>query len=392
MKITESGSSVGGGNSRYYDIVVGNAAAGDNLTVCDVLDTGNGDGWKAALVTAGAASPPKSVFTRRGVYDLTTGAAGPVIVPAGVLNVCDGQNEVRLATSTAAVAKGISALQVDGEIRDVGVLLQSPADVNGSGTLGVVVVNATGTVRRMRVTAAAIAVPARLGAITAAIDVVAGGYIEDTNVISFPSVGAVAIYDYLVVGNSTAITRLVRPKSSGTSAGLGGAAGIYVHSASHVMIEEPEIFNPLQVGILVQSEEVSRIDVQITDPRVVWDYADTVFGVGRSAIVVQANQILTALGVMDSVRVTRGFFDNFAIHATGSRAIQFLAIGAGFISTVKNCEVVGATCRNFDEGVRVQGTGISTVDANGVVDSDVGQCTVGVNNVNDLNFRATGNW
>lgn len=394
MRITESGSSGGssGSNSRYYDIVVGNAQAGDTLAICDVLDAGDGDGWKAALATAGAANPPKSVFTRRGIYDLSGGASGPITVPAGVLNVCDGQSETLIVTAKDAAKKGINALDVFGEIRDVGVVLVNPTSVNASGALAVVIVEATGVARRVRVTGSAVATPGNLGAISAAVEIIAGGFTEDTNVLLFPSVGAVVIYAYLVLGTSTLITRLVRPRSEGDDTGVGGAAGIYVHNASHVQIEEAEIIDPLQAGIFVHAEEESHLDVQITDPRVVWRYADTVAGVPRSGVALLAAQVLNTAGTLDSVRVTRGFFDNFSINGTGSVAVQMLATGAGFVSTVKNCEIIGATCRNFDEGAHVEGTGISTVDANGVVDSDVGQCTTGVNNVNDVNFRALGNW
>lgn len=403
MRLSRTGGSGGGGggsNSRYYDIVVGNALMGDTLAICDVLDPGNGMGWKAALATAAAAVPKKSVFTRRGPYDL--GAAGsnglPIVVPTDVLNVCDGMSQTVILSSTnPAVTGGIAALQVDGEIWDVAVILQNPTSVNPNGTLGLITVTTKGRARRVRVDHDVITVNGRLGAIASSVLYTPGAYSEDVRVENAPTTSPVGFYaDHLLLPGAqpggAELTRLIRPVVQGTPDGTrGGTIGIYSR-ISHVEIIEPRIFDATLAGIFVQAEETVLTDIQITDPYIVWDYQDTVLGLARSAITMQANQVLTALGSLDSVRVTRGFFDNFKTHANplGSRAIQMLAIGAGFVSVVKNCEVVGSACRNWDEAAHIQGTGISVVNANGVVLTDTGGAPI--NNVNDGAFRTGGNW
>lgn len=406
MRITQTPSGGGGSakDHQYYDIVVGNAAAGDTLALCDFLDVGNGMQWKAALAAAGAAGPVrKSVFTRRGIYDL--GAVGsdglPIVVPSDVLNVCDGQSQTAiLSSSNPAVTGGIAALQVDGEIWDVAVLLQNPTSVNPSAALGLVSVRDKGRVRRMRVDHDVVTVNGRLGAIASSVLYTPGAYSEDLRVENAPSASPVGFFapHLLLPGASpggVSLTRLIRPVVQGTPDGAqGGTIGIYSR-ISHLQIIEPRIVDPALAGIFVQAEEDTLTDIQITDPYIVWDYQDTVLGLARSAITMQANQVLTTFGVLDGVRVTRGFFDNFKTHANplGSRAIQILAIGAGFASVVQNCEVIGAMCRHWDEAGHVQGTGISIVNANGIIDTDTTGNTAGVVNVNDAGpFRTGGNW
>jgi hypothetical protein len=403
MKISESGPSAGGGGGRYYDIIVGNAVAGDTLAVCDYLDTGNGMAWKAALLAASLVAkgvPLLSVFTRHGVYDL--GAAGsdglPIVVPAGVLNVCDGRAQTVIHTSgDPAATGGIAALQVDGELWDVGVLLTNPTTLNSNvASSEVMLVTETGSVRRIALSSDVVTTPANLGTIFAAAAYLPGSYSEDISATFFPPTSPLGVFvnHYATQGAfsppSPPLTRLVRPTTDGDSTGIGGTLGIWVLNLSHVQITEPVIYDPTTAGIFVQAEQATRIDVQITDPHIRWRYADTVFQLARGAIIMQANQVLAALGSLDGVRVTRGFFDNFAATNTGSHAIQMLAIGAGFISVVKNCEVVGAKCRNWDEAAHVAGTGISTVNANGIVETDTGGAVI--NNVNDQNFRTMGNW
>lgn len=405
MRVTETGPGAGGGGDHFAPkYLVGNVLAGDPALAQGGAfryfgDPGDGSGVAAAL--AAAAITPGDVWVRPGTYNFGIGAAVlPLTVPTGVVMRGAGAGLTIFATPASPSTRGgISIFLVNGEVRDIGVHLVNPTTANAALSLAAVVVTGTGTARRVDMFSDTVTTPNNLGALVAALQQQPGSLTEDIAMRLFPVAGngGNPFVDLLVQAGgspSSDLTRIIRPRTLGSNSGgtgnSGGAVAISVVQA-HVLIVEPWLVDPSLGGIFVEADGVTWPDVQITDPYIVWRYSD-VHTTGRNAIRVKAADDGGGHGgTVDSVRVTRGWFDNFSVLGTGSRAIVFTAGGAGgVVSTVKNCEVIGATCRNWDEAAHVAGTGISTVDANGVVDTDTGGAAI--NNVNDLNFRALGNW
>lgn len=134
----------GGGGKQSNRIIVGNAAAGDTLAICDFLETGTGTAIPTAL--AAAAFGPYDVFVRPGFYpsDGTTWN-----VPPGVLLQGASSRQVFIGTSTTK--RQAFAINGQGLLRGVS-LLVPPADpgavdqsliVCADGGLDGVVVNAS---------------------------------------------------------------------------------------------------------------------------------------------------------------------------------------------------------------------------------------------------------
>jgi len=131
------GASTPGPDHQAARIIVGNALTGDTLTVCNILDTGDGAGIQTALTAAGLLSPPGDVYVRPGVYTL----ASPLTIPEGVRLLGAGRGRTRIegfvdTPSIEMAARG-------SELCDVDILATSTFGVDGTG--GIVQIRFQGT-------------------------------------------------------------------------------------------------------------------------------------------------------------------------------------------------------------------------------------------------------
>lgn len=129
-----------GPDHQFPAIIVGNAAAGDTISVCDILDTGDGTNLQIALTNAGTMSTDsfaRDVYARPGVYGPNT-----LTIPDGVRLLGAGRGRTILTTFNGATAVNMSG---DGaELVDVTVYMNAPSITGvGSGT-GVVAVDLPG--------------------------------------------------------------------------------------------------------------------------------------------------------------------------------------------------------------------------------------------------------
>lgn len=99
-------------------LIVGNAAAGDTIFVCDILDPGDGTGIQLAVNQAAAdAGGRRFVFVRAGLYTI----AAPIVVPRGVRVQGSGIFETifeTTATSRTALIVNNGAGDIPCEISD----------------------------------------------------------------------------------------------------------------------------------------------------------------------------------------------------------------------------------------------------------------------------------
>lgn len=101
---------------RTAKYVVGNAAAGDTIDVCDFLDPGNGTGIAAAIAAASVLSAGTSgdIFLRPGAYDFS--AAGAPALPLALPLICT----IRSAAAYAVPAGGGGFFFPSGALLQVG--------------------------------------------------------------------------------------------------------------------------------------------------------------------------------------------------------------------------------------------------------------------------------
>lgn len=400
MRITRrsGGGSSGGSNSRYYDIVVGNAQSGDTLAICDYLDTGNGMQLKVALAAAGAAGPlPKSVFVRRGSYDL--GAAGsdgvPITIPALVLCQCDRET-VFVASADPATTGTLQTLIVLGQIRDFALFVPTTTSVNPSADVSFMLITDAGDARdySVRSDGQSAGFSTLWGAtFIGALQLATAGNAsrsERAFIAQLPSrlidgdnVGTVA---FRIQGDSDdQTTRNVDLFLKSTESGGTPRVpdiGLEIFNANHVRVERPTLPGARTNGLLVRANAFTSTDIEIAGHRVLWTEASAVQRLGV--------QLLSeAAGVIDGAKIGAGFIDCFSdTHA--SIGIDIHSTGAG--SSTSNCEIDGSDMHNFAEGVHVESVAAGSVDANGVVNTRVSDNAAGINNVNDVNFRLLGNW
>lgn len=98
--------------ARYF--IVGNALSGDTISVCDILDTGDGAGIAAALTASALVTPPRDVYVRPGIYTLTA----QLSVPEGVRLLGAGRGRTRIvgfvdAPSILVSPRGTEVCDVD---------------------------------------------------------------------------------------------------------------------------------------------------------------------------------------------------------------------------------------------------------------------------------------
>lgn len=119
----------GGGSGNTADIrapavIVGNALEGDTADVCDILDPGDGTGFEAALLLAGANG--RDVWVRPGTYDFAAGAATlPMAIPSGVTVRGAGRDLVFF--SGQAAQRRIFDVEADAELWDCTLVVIAPA-------------------------------------------------------------------------------------------------------------------------------------------------------------------------------------------------------------------------------------------------------------------------
>jgi hypothetical protein len=403
VRISESGGGAGQSKDhQYYDIVVGNAPAGDTLAVCDFLDTGNGMAWKAALALAATFPLPtvKSVFTRRGLYDL--GAAGsdglPITVPLGVLNQCDGQGSTTILSTTDPATQGsLLSLVVQGWIRDVGIFVQNVATVNNGNDLSFVLITDSGDARdyQLGFDGQGAGFAAKWGAtFIGVLQLATAGnasrsergriFGKPSRLIDGSGVGSVP---FRVQGDSTdQTTRNIDTFIKSTETGGTPRVpdiGFEIFNAKHVRVSRPTVPGARTKGILVRANAFTNTDIQVEGHRILWTVTAPVQRLGIQLLSENA-------GVVDGVKIGTGFLDCFGDNGKGCIGIDVHSTGAG--SSTQNCEIDGSDPHNFAEAAHVESVAAGLVDANGVVNTRVSDNTAGINNVNDVNFRAAGDW
>jgi len=375
--------------SRYYDLVVGNATEGDTLGNCDYLDTGNGEQLIAALVAAGAASPPKSVFLRRGLYD--RGAAGssgaPVVVPTGVLLVGDGVSAVTIksaANPAANATKTIQALVITGagsQVWDVSISVPDLTSAEAAGKTSIVDVGEDGLFQNCDITIAAQSNATRMGTVRSAVNLQQGSTARDVIVTGAP--------DFAGDGTTYFANIWVTPKLGGSDVPTHiqqcrttvGGVGIWVDGCSYVEMDAPHVIDPTYIGVYVTPPLTTA--VQIDTLVVTWSAGASS---QRFGIFVEAS---LALGNVDSVHVTGGYIDCFSDGVFGSVGVYLFANGGG---SVTYCQFTTLDIRNFDEAARVDKSGGGGAASNGIINSRISGSSSGINNLVDPAFRSTGNY
>lgn len=393
---TGPGTTQGG---RYYDIIVGNAVVGDTLALCDFLDTGNGMQLKAALAAAGAANPPKSVFVRRGPYDLS--AAGSdftaVVVPQSVLMQCDGQGST-VILSQVKTQLLVLEVQAGASARDLTVFIQ-PIQSNAGNAVAFVLVDPSGDLRDATVNfedqVAGFA--ALWGSVTTAVRAIAGDgltalYRVGTRNMPSRTVDGSGTPSISFLFTGTADRRALISEdciSVGDELPLGGSGlvrvpdiGMELLNAAGMRITRPILTGSRQVGLRPHGNAGTTKDVEVVGLDARW--------ITASAVQRRGVQLFSeAAGVVDGVKLTGGYIDCFTdTHA--SIGIDVRSTGAA--SSTKNCETDGVDPHNFAEAAHVESVAAGLVNANGIVNTRVSDNTAPINNVNDGAFRTGGNW
>jgi hypothetical protein len=401
MRLGNTSSTPGssGSNSRYYDIVVGNATTGDTLAVCDVLDTGNGEALAATLLAAATFTPVKSVFIRRGVYD--RGAAGstgtPLVVPVGVLAVGDGQNQVTIQAPSnpgALATPTIKVLTILGEVRDIGVSVPDLTSADTSGNTAVVQVGsdpdfAKGTLRNFQIVWGSTfqSDGSNLGAVVAGIEVFSGSVVTEVQSITAPtfqSDGTSPFAAMALLGSNAFTTRVngFSVVSDMIVFGFfGGGYGLLLNTTALAEISNISIDDAVFAGIVA----VAGGSLQLASVAVLFNTGNS-SGTIRYGILVSGNntQVVALSAVKGLLRNTSA--------GSGPADVGIGMVATGGAGRIFDCEFSNFMIFSFSEAGHISSAGGAIVARNGIVDTNIGQNTVGINNVSDAEFRTGGNW
>jgi hypothetical protein len=377
------------GGSRYYDIVVGNAPAGDTLAICDYLDTGNGEQLQAALTAAGAAGPKKTVFGRRGTYD--RGAAGstggPITVPASVTLIGDGTTPTVIKGASDPQAKAVKsavALDVSGDVREIAVSIPNLASADASGLKGFVVVRSTGELHNVHVAMSAVlTTPARLVTIVAMIDCADGAFLQDCRVTSAPPATAAAtpFAGIRASGGNSDIIEIFHCDVVGDAVlGMPGY-GFDIVDAVHVRLIAPRAIDWVDAGIALRTVAADTSDVQITQ-------VVSLLTGNPQAVEVGILLESTNNHPLSTVRVIGGTIDLNTTRATGTIGVHITGIG----TTTQTNTIYDMLIQNADTAAVIDQSGGGTVAGNGILGTGAFNCSAGIDNIDDASFRTGGNY